>query len=183
MGTQDIFSYDNQNRQTQHTRQRNDGTDRITTLVRYDVNGNIRFETDGNNVTTEKTYDTMNRLKMVTLTVSGIVQTTTYRYDKNGNLTHETDWRSNTWLNVYDPLNRLIEKRDPYNNCIQKLDYNNNHVQVKSYDALNNLTQYEYDRNNRLIKTIDPELDETAQSYDAIGTLKFKRQQKQHNHL
>jgi len=171
IGTQDIFSYDNQNRQIQHIRQRKDGTEHISTSVRYDVNGNVRFETDGNNVTTEKTYDGMNRLKAVTITVSGITQTTTYRYDRNGNLTHETDWRNNTWTNVYDPLNRLTEKWDPYNNCIQKLEYNDNHVQVKSYDALNNITQYEYDMNNRLVKTIDPELNETAQEYDALGNI------------
>jgi RHS repeat-associated protein len=175
MGVQDLFTYDNQNRQLGHIHQRNDGTDRITTSVRYDVNGNVRFETDGNNVTAEKTYDEMNRPKTVTLTVSGVEKTTTYRYDKNGNLTHETDWRQNTWTNVYDPLNRLIEKWDPYNNCIQKLEYNHNHAQTKSYDALNNLTQYEYDRNNRLVKTIDPELHETTQSYDAVGNIEVKR--------
>ncbi|NLN66369.1 MAG: RHS repeat protein, partial [Clostridiaceae bacterium] len=171
LGTQDIYTYDNQNRQISHSRQKQDGTERITTSAKYDLNGNVRFETDGNGNTTEKTYDSLNRIRTLKITVSGTEQTTLYAYDENGNLTHETDWRQNTWTSVYDSLDRLIEKWDPYNKCIQRLEYNHNHAQVKSFDALNNLTQYEYDRNNRLIKTIDPELHETTQTYDAVGNV------------
>jgi RHS repeat-associated protein len=171
LGTQDIYTYDNLGRQTSHTRQEHDGSGMITTSVKYDPNGNLRFEIDGNGNTTEKTYDAMNRLRTTKITVSGILQTTTYSYDKNGNLTRETDWRNNSHTYVYDPLNRLIEKRDPYGKVIVRLEYNNNHAQVKSCDALGNLTRYEYDRNNRLIKTIDPENNETTQAYDHLGNV------------
>ena len=171
LGAQDIYTYDNLGRQTSHTRQKHGESGRINTSVKYDPNGNVRFETDGNGNTTEKTYDSMSRLETIKTTVSGILQTTTYSYDKTGNLVKETDWRNNSYTNTYDSLNRLIEKRDPHGKIIEKLEYNHNHAQIKSYDALGNLTQYEYDRNNRLIKTIDPELNETTQTYDHFGNV------------
>jgi YD repeat-containing protein len=68
-GVQDIYTYDNLGRQTSHTRQKHDGTESITVSVKYDPNGNVRFETDGNGNTTEKVYDAMNRLKTVKATV------------------------------------------------------------------------------------------------------------------
>ncbi|MCG8402917.1 MAG: hypothetical protein MJA84_15200, partial [Firmicutes bacterium] len=173
-GTVDIYTYDNQGRILSQTRKREDGTEAITVSYRYDKNGNKRFETDGNNKTTEQTYDELNRLLSSSITVSGVLQTTQYAYDHNGNLTAQTDWRSNTWTNVYDPLNRLIEKRDPYTS-IQKLDYNKNNMQVKSYDALNKMTQFTYDKNNRLLNTMNPENHATSQTYDDAGNVKTKK--------
>lgn len=125
-------------------------------------------------MTRESTYDGSNRLKTTSITVSGIVQTTSYDYDKNGNLLSETDWRGNTYINTYDPMNRLLEKKDPYDRTIQKLEYDHNSVQVKSYDALNNLTQYTYDRNNRLLSTIDQLNHPTSQTYDNVGNIATK---------
>jgi len=175
LGTTDEYTYDAQDRVLSHMQKKQDGTQSITTSIAYDKNGNIRFETDGNGNTTQKTYDGLNRLKTVSVTVSGIVQTTGYEYDANGNLLEETDWRGNKKVFVYDPLNRLTEKKDAYGVSIEKIEYNHNNAQIKSIDALGNLTQYEYDRNNRLLKTIDPLGHETSQTYDNVGNIGTKK--------
>ena len=64
---------------------------------------------------------------------------------------------SNTYTNVYDPLGRLIETKDPDGIVVEKLEYNHNNAQIRSYDALNNCTEFRYDRNNRRTVTIDAE--------------------------
>ncbi|RCX12208.1 RHS repeat-associated protein [Anaerobacterium chartisolvens] len=175
MNRVDEYIYDSNGRQTSMTQKSSDGTQSITTEVKYDLNGNKRFETDANNVTKESTYDPLNRLKTTVITVSGEEQTTSYDYDKNGNLLSQTDWRGNTYTSVYDPVDRLIEKRDPYGKVIQRLEYNHNGVQIKSYDALNNATQYTYDRSNRLLSTIDPLNHTTSQTYDNVGNISSKK--------
>lgn len=44
-------------------------------------------------------------------------------------------------------------------------------MQIKSYDAYNNMTEYTYDKNNRLISTIDPELNVKSRTYDDAGNI------------
>jgi RHS repeat-associated core domain len=174
LGTVDLYNYDNQDRELSHTEQKSDGTQAITTTTKYDRVGNKRFETDGNGGVTTNTYDAMNRLK--TVTVSG--KTTTYNYDANDDQTGMTDWRGNTTTSIYDPLNRLVEKRDALGKLIQKLEYNHNHVQIKSYSTFDgitmNATRYVYDRNNRLVSTIDPLGHTTSQDYDDAGNISTK---------
>ncbi|MHB8127233.1 MAG: RHS repeat domain-containing protein, partial [Desulfitobacteriaceae bacterium] len=176
VGMVDLYTYNNQGRILTKVQEKQDGTEAITASTRYDQNGNKHFETDGNGVTKENTYDELNRLKTTKITVTDInnnqtIQTTSYDYDANGNQLAQTDWRGNSFTNTYDPLNRLTEKKDPYNKTIQRLEYNHNNSQVKSYDALNNLTQYTYDKNNRLLSTLDPGEHTTSQTYDNVGNI------------
>ncbi|WP_148134550.1 RHS repeat-associated core domain-containing protein [Candidatus Formimonas warabiya] len=178
-GIIDLYSYDNQGRELSHSQQKSDGTQLVTTTVKYDKAGNQRFVTDGNNAAQENLFDEVNRMTASKITVTNLngtplQQITTYGYDHNGNQTSQTDWKGNTYSNVYDPLNRLIQKIDPFNKTIEKLEYNHNSVQVKSYDALNKLTQYTYDKNNRLLSTIDPLNHTTSQTYDNAGNIKTK---------
>lgn len=178
-GPVDLYTYDNQGRELFHTRKKSDGSQVITTSIKYDKAGNQRFVTDGNNVTTEYTFNEINQPvtgKVTVTNISGtpVVQITTYGYDNNGNQTTQTDWRGNTYTNVYDPINRLIRKIDPFNKTIERLEYNHNSVQIRSYDALGKLTQYTYDKNNRLIGTIDPLNHTTSQTYDNVGNIKTK---------
>lgn len=173
-GTVDLFTYDNQDRELSHTQQAQDGSDAITTSIKYDKNGNKRFVTDGNGNTKENTFDELNRIKTTTVTVSEKNETTAFTYDENGNQLTITNWRGNTYSNIYDVLNRLIEKKDPNNKLIQKLEYNANNIQSKSYDALGNMTEYTYDKNNRLLSTIDSELHVASQTYDDVGNIKTK---------
>jgi YD repeat-containing protein len=174
-GAVDTYNYDNQGRVISHTQMKQDGTDDITTTFKYDKNGNKRFEVDGNNTQKEFTYNELNQNITESINVSGITQTTTYGFDSNGNKTTLTDWRGRTTTNVYDSLNRLIEKIDAYNISIQKIEYNHNNCQIKSYDALNNITQNTYDKNNRLLSTIDPENHITSQTYDNVGNIDTKK--------
>ncbi|MDP4144966.1 MAG: right-handed parallel beta-helix repeat-containing protein, partial [Bacillota bacterium] len=180
LGKVEMSTYDNQGRELTHTEQKSDGTNAITTTAAYDKNGNKRFVTDGNHVKTENTYDTLNRLKTTSITVTDIngcktLRTISYGYDAYGNNTTVTDWLGNVTLNIYDPLNRLIEKIDANNTVIQKLEYYDNGTQSKSYDALNNEIQYYYDKDKRLTSTRVKAADAgsidiiTETTYDEIG--------------
>ncbi len=167
------YTYDNQGRVLTSTEEKQDGTESITHSVKYDKNGNKRYETDGNGKTKENEYNELNRLVETRMTVSGQLKATVFDYDDNGNQTTVTDWKGNIYTNIYDPLNRLIEKKDPYV-TVQKLEYNSGSLQTKSYDALNHMTQFIYDRNGRLTTTIDPLEHKTTQTYDDLGNIQSK---------
>ena len=139
IGKVDIYTYDNSGRVLIRLQQNQSGNEPITVLAKYDKNGNKRFETDGNGVTRENTYDGLNRLTSTKITVGGVAQTTAYSYDANGNQEKVTDWLGNTYTNIYDPINRLIEKKDPYT-TIQKLTYYKNSLQNESINALGKKT-------------------------------------------
>lgn len=171
---QDEFVYDNQGKLMSKVRKNQDGSNELTHLYCYDLNGNLRFETDENGVTKELRYSEMNLLTSSRMTVSGITQVTEYGYDFNGNQTSVKDWRGNITTITPDPLNRVVQKTNPSGIVVQKLEYNNNNAQVKSYDALNKITQFVYDRNGRLIFTIDPELHEISSTYDNAGNVATK---------
>ena len=186
MGKTDLYTYDSQGRQLSHTEQKTDGTGAITVTAAYDVDGNKRFETDGNGKTKEYIYDNLNRVKTERMTVANTggttaVHTTDYMYDHDGNLITQTEkietgglTSSGAIINTYDAKGRLIEKKDQNGKTAEKLEYNHNGAQIKSYDALNNLTQFEYDKNGRLTKTIDPEEHTVSQSYDNAGNIRTK---------
>lgn len=175
----DIYIYDNQNRVLSKTEETADGKQPITTSVKYDVNGNERFVTDGNGNITTNTYDQLNRLKTTSITITSLtgsktVETTIYGYDAKGNKTSETDWRGNTTQYAYDYLNRLVLETDAYGKTIEQLEYYDNGAQSKSCDALNNVTRYFYDKNKRLIETRDPENHITQQTYYLSGNIRTK---------
>lgn len=174
VGAADTFTYDNQGRQLSHSRTYPGDSKTITTSVKYDKNGNKRFEFDGNSTKKEYVYNNLNKLVAEKLTVNGKLKQTGYIYDKNGNQETMTDWTGNIYTNVYDHLNRLIEKKDPYT-TIQKLEYYDNHLQSMTVDALGNITEYRYDKNNRLLQTIDPERHSTSQTYDNEGNVESKK--------
>ncbi|MFZ5968225.1 MAG: S8 family serine peptidase [Bacillota bacterium] len=144
----------------------------------YDNNGNKTSETDGNGHVRTYTYDQLNRLKSESFTTVSIPKTTQYDYDLNGNIICTTDWLGNQYTKTYDPLDRLIEEKDSYGKTIQKLTYNDNHLQIESIDALENTTEYQYDKNNRLIYTIDPLSKIEGISYDDVGNVAAKTDKK-----
>ena len=174
-GAVDTYIYDSQGQVLQHTQEALDGTEAITVYYSYDKNGNLRYSIDGNGNETEYIYSKLNKLAKERRTISGAVQETGYTYDANGNQTTVTDWRGNITTKSYDSLNRLIETRDAYGISIQKLEYNHNNSQEKAYDALNGITRYIYDRNNRLVSEISPESRETSWTYDSAGNLETKK--------
>lgn len=150
----------------------------ITLHFSYDHNGNKTSETDGRGHLTNYTYDALNRVQAESCTVTGLLKTKQYEYDLNGNVLSITDWLGNQYTKIYDPLDRMTEEKDPYGKTIQKLFYNDAHLQIKSVDALGNTTEYQYDKNNRLIYTIDPLGKIEGTSYDDIGNVVAKTDKK-----
>jgi RHS repeat-associated protein len=182
-GVVDLSTYDKQGRELSHTQRKSDGTQSLSTSVRYDKAGNMCYVVDGNGATTKNTYNSLNKLSSTLLTVtradnSTVQHITNYGYDKNGNQTTTTNLLGaitiGTYTNVYDPLNRLIEKKDPLNKSIEKLAYNKNNSQIASVDALNKTTQFTYDKDNRLLSTIDPLNHTKSQTYDNLGNIRTK---------
>jgi RHS repeat-associated protein len=179
VGVANIYTYDSEGRELTSTEENVDGTEAIEVATTYDKNGNKRFLTDGNGVVTENVYDELNKLVTSTIYVTDgsgnkVKHTTSYIYDKNNNLLKEIDWLGNEKTYVYDALDRVVEKYDQNNKLIQKLEYYHNGTQSKSYDALQNVTLYYYDKNNRLIKTVDSEGHITLQHYDEVGNIDQK---------
>ena len=175
------FTYDDRGRQTGSTVKKANGAEATTVSVKYDVNGNRRFETDANNVTREYRYDRLNRRVESSVSAGTAVHTTSYAYDANGNLLEVTDKIQNQGkesirknISSYDPINRIIKKIDGEGAVVQKLEYNPDGTQSVSYDAMGNATRFYYDRNGRLVRTVDPEGHETLQDYDEAGNVKTK---------
>ena len=176
LGKQSLVTYDNQGRTLTTTERTSAGAETITVTSRYDKAGNLRYFVDENGNTTEYTYDQLNRQETVKVTVKDInnvttVCTTTNGYDANGNLTSVTDWRGNSWGSQFDALGRLIKTTDPYGTVTETLAYNKNNVQTHSTDAMGNVTEVQYDLNNRIKVTIDGEGNRQEQYYDAVGNV------------
>ncbi|WP_270164504.1 S8 family serine peptidase [Paenibacillus sp. SYP-B4298] len=170
------WSYDLDGRTTMVAVEDSKGKNRVTKRSAYDLNGNLRYETDGNGNVTEMQYNTLNQLVRKTVQVTDTTLgkralSTTYAYDRNGNLLLETDPFGREQGYRYDSLNRLIEKIDGTGTVISKLEYNASNVQIRAWDALNRLTQYRYDRNNRQVMTIDPLGYRTTTAYHANGEI------------
>ncbi len=186
-----LYEYDGTGRLQSKTSQKIDGTESITVGTRYDSNGNVRFEIDGRGNKTEYKYDELNKLiekKQVVIKGSETIEhIESYTYDKNGNLmttTNSVTRGGNTAVsteeNVYDEINRLIEKKDAYDVSIEKIIYDESNRQIYSFDALSQRTDYEYDKNGRLIKTIYPELSleerrTESNTYDFAGNVMIKK--------
>lgn len=132
-----------------------DGSGRIKTQV-HDAVGNLVSETDRLGLTLTYTYTPRNQVKTITRSSGG---TKTFDYDNNGNLTSESDWKgnANTSPHVYDALNRRVRT---YNRLgfYTSFAYDLNGNLTEETDAEGRVTNHEYDKLNRLTKTIQPAL-------------------------
>jgi len=84
----------------------------LTSVYTYDLNNNKTSSRDGRNNTTVFTYDTLNRLNMVTYPTAGTVsgERSTRKeilYDLNGNKAGEIDEEGNSTIYHHDALNRI----------------------------------------------------------------------------
>jgi len=166
LGTETLYSYDEAGRNTAIT-VRNDSATPLTTSMKYDLSGNVVKEIDGNGNAKVYTYDLLNRKTSETVNN----KTTQFGYDANGNNTSMTDWRGNTSTSVYDALDRLVKVYDVYGKLISEKTYNANNTQISDKDALGAITQYQYDKDNRLIVTINALNHSTQKTYDAVGNV------------
>ncbi|HET8891811.1 MAG TPA: PKD domain-containing protein [Candidatus Angelobacter sp.] len=165
-----------------------------TTTYTYDAIGNRTSETDplGNKAT--YTYNSHRQALTITDPLGNV---TTNTYDNRGNLLTTKDAAGNVISRTYnaqglpltitDKLNHVTSfQYDGNGNVIQKTDALNN-VSSFTYDSNGNkltqavirtrsdgtketlTTQYQYDGNNRLVKTIYPDGSTTQTVYDVAG--------------
>jgi RHS repeat-associated protein len=118
----------------------------------YDLNGNLLTGTDAQGNVTTYTYNAQGN----PLTVKDALgKTTRFVYDGNGRMTQETDTLGNTISFTYDTNgNRLTQSI----------------TRTKADGTTETLTtQYQYDVDNRLVKTANPNGTFTQTAYNPIG--------------
>ena len=139
----------------------------------YDLNGNIRMETDPRGLVTENWYDGLNRSIQRVIHVdsnpsmiSDVDVLELFAYDKNGNLIESVLRRQLnidvpgrfvdlTTSQIYDCFDRLVQSTDPENNVFI-FEYDNRDNRVSETDARGNVTEFVYDQANRLLQKIQP---------------------------
>lgn len=164
----------------------------VTTIVSRDYQGKPTLTRDANGLETSLSYDVRGRL--ITTTTGG--ETTTFTYDFAGNVTKVTPPGGAVLNYAYDNADRLIKITDASGNYISyTLDLQGNHTSEKVYDAGNNLlrsqtrvydelsrlirsigavnqtTQYGYDKNDNLVTTTDPLSHLYQSAYDPLNRL------------
>ena len=161
---------------------------------RYDENNNVLEETDELGHSTFYTYNSKNQMLTTT---DAMNRTYTTVYDENGRVHKTFDPLGNKTENQYDENGNLISttnakgfvtyyQYDRYGNMIAEIndshqktnyvyDHNGNMIKQTQYKTngagqqLEIVTEFIYDSNNRLIKTIDTAGNTTAIEYNAIG--------------
>ena len=133
------------------------------TVNAYDPNGNITSTKvsatlDGPPLSqTTYSYDASGNLAGTTALVDGAVCATGSTYDSAGNLSTEIDALGNPTQYTYDASgNRLSETT----------------TRTTPAGTETLLTRYEYDRQGRLLKTINPDGSTTRNVYDELGRVK-----------
>lgn len=165
-----------------------------TTTFTYDAFGNQTSVTDSLGNKTQTTYNSLNQPLTVTDPLGHI---TTNNYDSNGNLLSAQDTLGNitSYVNssqglpltikdalgnttsfIYDIAGRVTQQTDAFGN-VSNFSYDANGNQLTQIvtrtkadgtkEAL--ATQYQYDGNNRLVKTINPDGSTTQTTYNAFG--------------
>ena len=144
---------------------------------RYDENDNRVGRTDANGVVHTMEFDALNRLTLqsapsfiATQAVSSVLG-----YDGNGNLlsTVETlgDGSLKTEINRYDPRDRLFETTDR-NGRVLKYGYDDASNQTRYTDSDGIVSTREFDKKNRLIKTLRATLGAILLAYTGADELK-----------
>ncbi|MCI8774048.1 MAG: hypothetical protein HFI50_09005, partial [Lachnospiraceae bacterium] len=158
-----------------------------TTEYGYSPAGNLLAVKDAEGNTTDYTY---NALGQVLTKEDALGNTVSYAYDLLGQVTSMTDALGNTTAftytadghiatvenaegNVtrysYDACGNLIQTEDALGNVIMyEYDAMNNRIRecLSGEDEQSSITLYQYDKKGRMIKEIDPMLEEKTYGYD-----------------
>ena len=161
-----------------------DGLGRMTSLVRY--NGTLVYSTES------YTYNWLDSVATKT-TATGSVYT--YTYDQDGQLIKTLNPDSTSTTVSYDDVSNIKTVTDENGHqTAYGYDWNGNLIWVRQYyttsgyyqtsyvydfsgnllsvtDAKNQVTSYQYDDLNRLVKTTLPDGTYTVKAYDAVGNL------------
>jgi len=167
LGHSTIYTYDDRGNQLT----RRDPLGNVTTLT-YDSLGNILTETDPLGYVTENTYDAHGNLLTVKDAMGNI---TTNTYDDNGNLATSTNALGRTTSYQYDNAGHMIQQTDALGNAAtftydsngNKLTQTVNRVNGSEAEAIT--TQYVYDSENRVVRTVYPDSTSTQTVYNNIG--------------
>src|SRR5271166_1076897 len=147
LGHTTTFTYGATNKPLTQT----DPLGRVVTSA-YDVKGNLTSATDALGHSTTYTFNSMG----LPLTVTDpLGHTTTSVYDSNGNVTQQTDTLGNVTSFTYDANNNALTKAV---------------ARTKSDGTQETLTtQYQYDAQNHLVKTINPDGSSSQVLYNVLG--------------
>ena len=169
------------------------------TRYTYDAAGNVLTETNARGVTNTYTYDANHNL----ISMTDAAGTVIYTYDALNRVVGQTDRRGNTQWFRYDAVGRITAVRDKNGNLTQYIydgngniiktidaagtealfTYNANDQMVKMdlhrVDSVNGVdehevTLYEYDGRNLIVKEINALSDDTLYIYDGNGNLVSK---------
>jgi RHS repeat-associated protein len=148
----------------------------VTSITKYNANGQPLSITDPNGIVTALAYDPRRRL---TSRIFNGTQTTTYLYDAVGQLTKVTLPDSSYLSYTFDTAHRLTDITDSSGNKIHyTLDAMSNRTKEETFDPTNALKKTRsrvYDALNRLQKDIggtNPTTQITQYAYDNVGNLK-----------
>lgn len=156
LGNVTQYLYDAQNNLVQST-----FADNSQTSATYSSAGLLLSQTDEMSATTSFEYDLAGRkvktiYPQVSYNNSAVNPEEEYLYDKNGNLTTRIDQMGKRWDTVYDTRNRVIAQIAP-----AIIDARQS---TKTY--VRPTTQSVYDKVGNVVKSIDPNGNETDTAYD-----------------
>lgn len=162
-----------------------DSSDSVNVKYSYYPDGKMKSLTyppllDGSILSTEYTYDSLNRMKTVlNKKGSAILSSFTYEYDNNGNITSiaETGISTRNSTYTYDPLNRIkTVSRSDGTSISYSYDLRGNRTILTNSSVISlpfKTTTYTYDLLNRLVRANLGE-ESVYFSYSADG-LRYKK--------
>ena len=181
------FTYDSQGRVLAQT-----DANGNTTAYTYSPSGNLLDVTDPEGGVVSYTYDALGRVLTQTNALGGV---TSYEYDGLGHVTAMTDALGNKTVFTYTANGKIASVTDAdggttsyqYDGCGNLIAVTDplGNVTAFAYDAMNNqireclsggeeqtcITLYRYDKQGRMVKEINPLLDEKTYGYDGNGNV------------
>ncbi len=159
----------------------------MQSTIEYDIYDNVIKMTDGNNHSTEYTYDKAGNMLSLTDPL-GATERFTYEplfnqvityadkngnsyifgYDAHGSLTSLSGPLGYSQKNTYDAHGWPLTSTDANGN-VTTTTYNVDGTKASVMDAAGNTTRYEYDKYENIISVTDPLGRSTKYAYDAMG--------------
>ncbi|WP_392562465.1 RHS repeat-associated core domain-containing protein [Orbus sturtevantii] len=161
------LSYDNYGQQIAAVT--GEGDQAINLQRTFDRYGNIATYTDGKGYQYQYSYNIQGQLNTVKNPLQQIWQS---NYNLAGYLLESIDPLNHRTYFTNDAMGRVINVVDAMGNQTQySYAFNKEGRDVKTTNALNQVTTYQYDTLNRLVKTVSPTRLEAKQVYNTEGKL------------
>jgi YD repeat-containing protein len=144
----------------------------LVTTYGYDAKGQQIRITDPNGVVTALAYDLKGQLLSQTIDPNGLNLVTSYTYDGLGN-TLLVNKPNAQLLYAYDKLGRRTQERvDPYGlNITRSYVFDGKGNVTQATDPNGAITRFAYDKNDRLVYSVDPLGNVRFTKHDAEGRL------------